>query len=100
MLTKESLEHRLRGSYPRLAAKYGLRKMAFFGSYAHGTPGEASDVDLLVEFERPVGLRFMELADELEELLGCKVDLLTETGLRKMRSGTAAAEIMGTLEYV
>jgi len=48
-----------------------------FGSYAKGHPNESSDVDLVIEFERPIGFRFFELLDYLEALLGQKVDVLT-----------------------
>ena len=100
MLTKETLEQLLQQHQAHFAAKYGLKKLALFGSYALGKPTETSDVDLLVEFDRPIGLRFMEFADELEGVLGQKVDLLTEAGLRKMRSAEVSAEISRSLEYV
>src|SRR5438093_1137219 len=100
MLTKEALEQLLRSCHPRLAAKYGLRRFALFGSFAGGVPNAESDVDILVEFERPLGLKFMEFADELESVLGCHVDLLTETGLKTIRSNRVAADIADTLEYV
>jgi predicted nucleotidyltransferase len=45
-----------------------------FGSFARGDADLASDVDLVVEFDRPIGLRFMELCDYLEECLGREVE--------------------------
>jgi predicted nucleotidyltransferase len=51
--------------------------MGLFGSYAKGQPDDASDVDVVVEFERPIGFKFMELAGYLEGLLSRKVDILT-----------------------
>lgn len=57
--------------------KYGVNILGVFGSYARKEQDEASDVDILVEIERPIGLKFFELWDELENLLGIKVDLLT-----------------------
>lgn len=56
--------------------------LGVFGSYARKEQSEASDVDILVEIERPIGLKFFKLWDELEELLGTKVDLLTTRAVR------------------
>ena len=54
-----------------------------FGSYAAGTATESSDVDILVELDHsvPVGLRFIQMWRELQELLGIKTDLVTVNGL-------------------
>jgi len=57
--------------------KYGVVILGIFGSYARGEQNELSDIDILVELKKPVGLKFFELWDELEKLLGVKVDLLT-----------------------
>jgi len=54
-----------------------------FGSYARNTQNEGSDVDILVEIERPIGLKFFELWDELENLLGCKIDFVREGLIRE-----------------
>jgi hypothetical protein len=68
----------LRSSKSVLKDKYAVKSLAIFGSYARGEQQDTSDVDLLVEFDRPIGgFAFIELADQLEELLGMKVDLLT-----------------------
>jgi len=59
-----------------LAAKYGVKSLALFGSVAREEAGSGSDVDLLVEFDRPIGyLGLFALQDHLKLLLGCKVDL-------------------------
>ncbi len=56
--------------------------MAIFGSYARGEETEDSDVDLLVEFTGPMGFRYVDLAEELEALLGKKVDLVSKKGVK------------------
>jgi predicted nucleotidyltransferase len=74
----------LRSSRNLLKEKYAVRSLAIFGSYARGDQQATSDVDLLVEFEKPIGgFAFIELADRLEELLGMNVDLLTPEMIRK-----------------
>ena len=49
--------------------------MAIFGSYARGEQRMDSDVDVLVEFNAPIGMRFIDLANDLETILQTKVDL-------------------------
>jgi hypothetical protein len=66
----------------RLTAKYGLSLMAIFGSYGRDQQHENSDVDILVDFERPVGIEFIDLACELEDLLKLKVDLVSKKGVK------------------
>jgi predicted nucleotidyltransferase len=67
----------------QLALRYGVRSLSLFGSVARDEAGAASDVDLLVEFDRPVGyFGLFALQDHLESLLGCKVDLGTPDSLK------------------
>lgn len=62
----------------------GVSSLAVFGSVARGDAGAESDVDLLVEFDRPVGLfSFVRLQRYLEDLLGRSVDLVTPDALRE-----------------
>jgi len=63
--------------------RLGVKSLALFGSAARGEARPDSDVDLLVEFSRPVGLsEFIQLQHALEEILGCEVDLGTPDSLR------------------
>ena len=66
----------------RLTDKYGLSSIAIFGSYGRGQQKEDSDVDILVDFQRPVGAEFIDLAYELENLLKLKVDLVSKNGVK------------------
>ena len=66
----------------RLTTKYGLKNMAIFGSYGRGQQTIDSDVDILVDFKRPIGIEFIDLADELEKLLCIKVDLVSKNGVK------------------
>ncbi|MEM2002885.1 MAG: nucleotidyltransferase family protein [Candidatus Methanomethylicaceae archaeon] len=100
MPNREEIIALLRQHYPHLATQYGVRRIGLFGSYAHGESGEASDVDLVVEFEHPIGFRFVELAEYLENLLGRRVDLLTLAGVRGIRLPWVAAEIERSIIYV
>lgn len=62
---------------------YAVKALFLFGSVARGEATPDSDVDLLVEFEKPVGLlTFVGLKQYLEELLECPVDLGTPNSLK------------------
>ena len=63
--------------------QFGVESLSLFGSVARNEATEASDVDLLVEFNRPTGLFGLVLLQRyLEALLGCNVDVGTAAGLR------------------
>ena len=71
-------------------------KAWLFGSFARGEEQEDSDVDLLVKFDRsiPIGLfAFARMHRELEEKLGCKVDLVEEGTLRPSVQSTANRDL-------
>ena len=78
----------------------GSNALAVFGSYAKGRAHARSDVDLVVEFDRPIGFRFMELGDYLEGLLGKKVDLMTRSGIESIRVRWIAEDIERSIVYV
>lgn len=79
----------LRGQLPTLAERYGVRRLSLFGSYVRGEEGPDSDLDILVEFAHPPTLfEFVRIEQELQALLGVKVDLVMREGL-KPRIGEA-----------
>jgi hypothetical protein len=66
-----------------IAARYGARNVRVFGSVVRGEDTPESDVDLLVEFEPGRGLlNHAALIEELQNLLGCKVDVASHNGLK------------------
>lgn len=82
MNTKQNILSILRTIKPDLEKKYGVSRLALFGSYSNQTYTDASDVDVLVEFSKPIGIEFIDLADELEDLLHIKVDLVSRNGIK------------------
>ena len=100
MLTKERVTSILREKYPYLASEYGVKRIGLFGSYAQGMPNEASDIDVVVEFERPIGFRFIEFSEYLESILGRKVDVLTHAGIQGIRIPRIAKDIEESIVYV
>lgn len=80
-----------------LRTEFGVEKIGVFGSYRKGTENQDSDIDLVIEFSRQIGFRFIELADYLEELFGVPVDILTPGGVQGIRVPQVATEIQESL---
>ncbi len=67
----------------RALNQLGVKSLAVFGSVARNEATTGSDVDLLVEFARSIGLfEFVHVKNYLEQVLGCRVDLVTPDALR------------------
>jgi uncharacterized protein len=82
-MSRQEVLSTLRAQQATLHARFGVTRLALFGSVARDEAGQDSDVDLLVEFDRPIGLfRFLELQNHLEDLLRCGVDLGTPQSLK------------------
>jgi uncharacterized protein len=82
MATLSDIKETLKSHKSRLSTKYGLSNIAIFGSYGRGQQTNDSDVDILVDFTKPIGIEFIDLADELERLLRIKVDLVSKNGVK------------------
>ena len=100
MLTKKKVIEILRKELPYFVSRYGVKRIELFGSYAKGTQAEDSDVDVIVEFERPIGLKFVEFGDYLEKILGKKTDILTPAGIEGIRIRRVAEDIRDSVVYV
>ena len=90
----------LRREIPYLKENFGVKKIALFGSVAKGKYTKTSDIDMVIEFSRPIGLRFIDLAEYLEKKLGRKTDILTADGIRSIRIKKVAQDIKRSLFYV
>jgi len=100
VLTRDQVIKLLRENSPYLATQYGVKRIGLFGSFAKGSPGETSDVDVVVEFDRPIGLKFVEFAEYLERLLGRKLDVLTPAGIHGIRIPRVGKDIAESIVYV
>jgi uncharacterized protein len=79
----KEIEAILRERRDELARDYGVTEIGVFGSCVRGEASSESDIDVLVEFNRPVGFfKFLELEERLGEWLGTKVDLVTKAALK------------------
>ncbi len=85
MRTKDEILETLSKELPLLKQRFNVKTIGLFGSYARGEQKVGSDMDLLVDFEGPVGFfKFLELEDYLSENLGVKVELVTPDALKPL----------------
>jgi len=79
----KEIEKFLKKHKDELKKQYHVKNLAIFGSYVRGTQTENSDIDILVEFEKPITLiQFLKLENYLSQLLGLKVDLVMKNSLK------------------
>lgn len=100
MSTKDDVFSILREKLPYLIDEFGIKRIGVFGSYSTGIPNSNSDVDLVAEFEKPIGFKFMEFSEYIEKLLDKKTDILTPEGIKAIRNKKIADEIKRTVIYV
>ena len=82
-MKQDAIVQILKQKNAELVKRFGVKSLSLFGSVARNEATSASDVDLLVEFNRPVGyFGLFALQDYLENLLGCPVDLGTPDSLK------------------
>jgi predicted nucleotidyltransferase len=83
MKSREDVLATLKNLKGELHSRFYVRTIGVFGSVARGEQGAASDVDILVEFSRPVGFfTFLALEEYLSHALGIPVDLVTPDALK------------------
>jgi predicted nucleotidyltransferase len=100
MLSKERIIEILKEKYPYLVSEYGVKKIGLFGSYAKERQTEKSDIDIIAEFDKPIGLKFIEFTEYLEEILGKKTDVLTPEGIKGIIIKRIAEDIEKNIIYV
>jgi predicted nucleotidyltransferase len=85
----------LRAALPELRQRWPIRSLSLFGSIVRDEATATSDLDLLVEFERPIDLfAFLALEEELAALAGRRVDLVSRAALKRYMGQRILAEAM------
>jgi len=82
MVTKKDIILKLKELKPLLYKDYSVKEIGLFGSFSDETFTEESDIDLLVEFEKPIGWKFFTLEIYLGKIFNRKVDLVTKNALK------------------
>ncbi len=82
MITKNDILSKLHELKPALYKDYSVKEIGLFGSFSDNTNTEDSDIDILVELEKPIGWKFFSLEIYLEKIFGRKIDLVTKNALK------------------
>jgi predicted nucleotidyltransferase len=82
MISKAEIFKVLKRNKSLLFSSYPIKSLGLFGSIARDDFNATSDIDILVDFERPVGIEFIDLADTLEKILHQKIDLVSRNGIK------------------
>jgi hypothetical protein len=80
--TREEILKLLSENKYELKNRFKVHRMALFGSYARGDQKAESDVDILVDIDPSVGLEFVTLAEQIEQLLGLPVELVSRRAIK------------------
>lgn len=83
MGTLQEIKNTLSSHKNRLFNEYPIKSMAIFGSYSRKKQNDFSDLDILVEFSDKIGIRFVDLAEDIEKIVGFKVDLVSKKGIKE-----------------
>jgi len=83
MISKNDILLKLKELKPILNKEYAVKEIGLFGSFADGLYDENSDIDIIVELEKPIGWGFFSLEIYLEKIFGRKVDLVTKNALKE-----------------
>ena len=82
-MTKKDILSKLKEIKPNLYKDYAVREIGLFGSFSDGSYTEESDIDILVDLERPIGWKFFSLELYLEKIFNRKIDLVTKNALKE-----------------
>ncbi len=83
MITKKDILSKLSDLKPILHKDYSVKQIGLFGSFSDDSNTDESDIDLLVEFEKPIGWKYFSLEIYLENIFGRKIDLVTKNALKE-----------------
>ena len=83
MNSKEEIISKLRELKPILYRDYAVKEIGLFGSFSDESYTETSDIDILVDLEKPIGWKFFSLELYLEKVFNRKIDLVTRNALKE-----------------
>ena len=75
-------------------SKYHVSELGLFGSVVRSDFSPESDIDIIVDFSQPIGIEFVDLADELEAKLKRKVDLVSRKGIKPQYFNAIQTELI------
>jgi len=82
MINKDNITNILKANKLDLLTRYHLKSIGIFGSFTREDFKDDSDIDILIDYDQPLGIEFIDLAEELEKILNLKVDLVSKNGVK------------------
>lgn len=83
MISQNIIIQRLDELKPFLQKEYSVKTIGLFGSFSDNSFSDESDIDILVELEKPIGWKYFSLEIFLEKTFGRKIDLVTKNALKE-----------------
>ncbi len=96
MTTKNEILEKLKSLKPMLYKDFSVKEIGLFGSFSTNSQTQESDIDLIVELERPIGWKFFSLELYLQNVFNRKIDLVTKNALKEQ----IKEEILNQVNYV
>lgn len=96
MISKTEILEKLNELKPILQKDYSVKSIGLFGSYSDNSFNEESDIDILVELEKPIGWKIISLEIFLEDVFKRKIDLVTKNALKEQLKNN----ILNQIQYV
>ena len=93
MLSKQDILLRLKELKPILNKDYAVKEIGLFGSFSDDTFTDDSDIDILIELEKPIGWKFFSLELYLEKIFNRKIDLVTKNALKEQIKETILQQV-------
>lgn len=93
MISKIDILSKLKELKPELRKDYAIKEIGLFGSFSDGSFTDESDIDILIELERPIGWKIFTLEIYLEKILGRKIDLVTKSALKEQIKDTILKQV-------
>ncbi|MDO9254713.1 MAG: nucleotidyltransferase family protein [Bacteroidales bacterium] len=93
MITKDQILSKLKELKPSLYKDFAVKEIGLFGSFSDNTYNEDSDIDILVELEKPIGWKFFSLELFLEKTFNRKIDLVTKNALKEQLKVSILKEV-------
>lgn len=83
MITRNDILSKLKELKPFLNKEFSVKEIGLFGSFSDDTFTEDSDIDIIVELEKPIGWKFFSLELYLESFFNRKIDLITKNAIKE-----------------
>jgi predicted nucleotidyltransferase len=79
----EAIKKQIQKNKAEISEKYFVKEIGLFGSYIRNEQTKTSDLDIIVDFKKPIGWDVVDLQEYLQKLLGVKVDFVLKQGIKR-----------------